>query len=347
MKNLIVLLFVMLTGCSDSENNMTSRPPKSVKFTNPWDNTELSGEITYPNTRGEFKTIILISGHSGGEPPAKRDNEIEGHKYFLVLSRLLAAKGYAVLRYDNRGVGKSTGDWTLATDEHYASDAAAALKWVRGNANLKTTEVGFLGHSQGGFKAPMAALLEKPDFIVTLGSGVEMLADGIIRQNTEINHANGVDSTITKKQIETLKDLFEIIENAPTYEKSRQQIKEYLLKDKPDLSKKDLNLVLSIGIGSAWWYNAVKTDIKPIISTFDNPILELFGEKDLLVSAVVNAPLTAALLSHPKSAVHTFEGLNHLFQYTKKGEGPDEYRKIKTTIEAYVIDFIDEWIKGL
>jgi len=142
-----------------------------------------------------------------------------------------------------------------------------------------------------------------------------------------------------------LTGFFKIIKNAPTYEQSRQQLMEYILKEEPDVPRKLLNKQLDIGIGSRWFYHASHYDYDADYKAFKGPVLELFGENDLLVSAKVNAPKVEALLSNPISKVHTFKKLNHLFQYTEKALGPEEYWTIETTIEEVVIDFIDEWLK--
>jgi len=318
---------------------------KKVKLTNPWDSTKIAGELTYPKTGNPLKTIVLISGHSMGDPPAKKNCDVIGHKYFLVLSDLLTKKGYAVFRFDNRGVGRSSGNWKVSTDEDYASDAATAVRWLRKNAPYKITQVGFLGHSQGGFKAPMAARMVKTDFIIRLGSGFSKIDETLVRQSKEMNDATGIDSNVTNEQTRVLANYLEIIKNAPTYEQSRQQLLEYTLKEEPKAPKKLVQKVLDRSIGSRWMYHSTHYDYDSDYKAFKEPVLELFGENDLLVSAKVNAPKVKALLSNPKSKVHIFKKLNHMFQYTEKALGPDEYGMIKTTIEPEVIDFIDEWLK--
>jgi len=318
---------------------------QKVKLTNPWDSTKIVGELTYPKTGTPLKTIILISGHSMGDPPAKKNDNVIGHKYFLVLSNLLTKKGYAVLRYDNRGVGRSSGNWKISTDEDYASDAASVIKWIRENAPYKISQVGFLGHSQGGFKALIAARKVKTDFIIRLGSGMENLDEALVRQNREMNDAKGIETNVSTEQTRVLSNYLKIIKNATTYEHCRKDLLEYALKEEPKASKKIAQKALDQSIGSLWMYHSVHYNYDSDYEAFKNPVLELFGENDLLVSAKVNAPKVEALLSNPKSKVHTFKNLNHMFQYDEKALGPEEYGMIKTTIEESVIEFIDEWLK--
>jgi len=103
--------------------------------------------------------------------------KLVGHITYLVLSDLMTKRGYAVLRYDNRGVRESTGNWTEATDPIFASDAAAALRWLRNKSGVPTSKSGYIGHSEGGIKAPLAAQIEYPDFMVLLAGSVESTAE--------------------------------------------------------------------------------------------------------------------------------------------------------------------------
>ncbi len=318
---------------------------REVEFTNPWDDTKLAGELTYPSTGDVFPGIVLVSGHDGGSP-ADRNNEITGHKYFLVISDLLTKRGYAVLRFDNRGVGESSGSYATASDDEYASDAAAALKWLRESSGINLSAIGFLGHSQGGAKSLIAATKEKPDYIVALGSlGTETIAEDIIRQNIDMHNANGVDQSVADKHVEQLTDIFEIIRTSDSVEEVRRKIEKYLIDagvTDDALIQKNVNY-----FGNNWWFKESHRDQKALLQSYDGPVLGLFGSKDLLVSASYNEKPVRESLTHPQSEVYTFEGLNHLFQVAKNGTGPNEYWEIETTIEVPVIDKIDAWLEEL
>jgi len=71
----------------------------------------LSGTLTLPTTTGPFPVVILIHGSSALD----RDEAMLGHKPFLVLSDHFTRQGIAVLRFDKRGVGKSTGNYDNAS----------------------------------------------------------------------------------------------------------------------------------------------------------------------------------------------------------------------------------------
>ncbi|MCG6989594.1 MAG: alpha/beta hydrolase, partial [Gemmatimonadetes bacterium] len=107
---------------------------------------ELAGTLTLPRGEGPFPAAVLVTG-SG---PQDRDETILGHKPFLVLSDYLTRHGIAVLRYDDRGVGKSTGVFANSTSEDNASDALAAVEFARARPSIAKDKVGIIGHSEGG-----------------------------------------------------------------------------------------------------------------------------------------------------------------------------------------------------
>ena len=131
----------------------------------------LAATLTEPKGDGPFPAVVLISG-SG---PQDRDETLLGHKPFLVLADYLTRRGIAVLRFDDRGTGASTGDHGAATSEDFATDAAAGVEFLKGRKEIDPKQIGLMGHSEGGLIAPMVAA-EHPDdiaFVVLLaGPGV-------------------------------------------------------------------------------------------------------------------------------------------------------------------------------
>ena len=124
---------------------------EKVNFENKVDDLTLAGTLTIPRKPGRHPAVILISG-SG---PQDRDQSLMEHKPFLVLADYLTRRGIAVLRYDDRGTSKSTGKFKGATTEDFASDAAAAVEFLKSHARVNPNEIGLAGHSEGGLIAPM------------------------------------------------------------------------------------------------------------------------------------------------------------------------------------------------
>ena len=143
---------------------------EEVTFTNAIDKATLAGTLSYPTDykKGKTPVVLMVTG-SGQE---NRDEEVFGHKPFLVIADYLARHGVASLRYDDRGFGKSTGgDVKHATTADFARDAASGIEFLR---TLKCfSKVGVLGHSEGGSIAFMLGAKGKVDFVISMaGIGV-------------------------------------------------------------------------------------------------------------------------------------------------------------------------------
>jgi len=143
---------------------------KQVQFAG-GDGVTLAGELTMPLAGGPFTAVILLSG-SG---PSDRDETVAGHRPSLVLSDHLTKAGYAVLRYDDRGVGQSSGNFDTATLSDFAEDAVGAFEWLGNQQNIDAARIGFVGASEGGFKAPLAAQSVPAAFLVFLGGPAKPL----------------------------------------------------------------------------------------------------------------------------------------------------------------------------
>jgi hypothetical protein len=143
---------------------------EDVTFINNKFNIKLAGTLTIPAGPGPFKAVIMITG-SGAQ---NRNEELMGHKPFLVIADYLSRNGIAVLRYDDRGVGGSQGNYSEATSEDLATDAEAAFNYLKNNPKINQKEIGFIGHSEGGLIAPIVAVSNHDvGFIVSLaGPGV-------------------------------------------------------------------------------------------------------------------------------------------------------------------------------
>ena len=188
----------------------TPQPPlgyttQEVSFENKAAGAVLSGTLTWPegyDGKKPVPVVIMVNG-SGLQ---NRDEEVFGHKPFLVLADRLARNGIASLRYDDRGTGKSTGDASKATTSDFMKDAAAGLELLR-SMDGKFSRVGVIGHSEGGLIAFMLAADGMTDFIVSLaGTGVK--GDTIIAgQSNDALRRTGRPANVTatdiRKQAET------------------------------------------------------------------------------------------------------------------------------------------------
>lgn len=145
------------TVAAAPERPQTPVPPfpyvaQDVTFANPGAGITLAGTLTLPQGTGPFPAVVLITG--SGEQD--RDETIQGHKPFAVWADALTRRGVAVLRYDDRGVGGSGGGSMEETTADFATDARAAMEFLRGRPEIDPARIGLMGHSEGSNAALIA-----------------------------------------------------------------------------------------------------------------------------------------------------------------------------------------------
>ncbi|MFZ0283064.1 MAG: alpha/beta fold hydrolase, partial [Bacteroidales bacterium] len=328
---------------------------EEVTFLNEKFNIKLAGTLTLPNGVGPFPAVILITG-SGAQ---NRNEEIMGHKPFLVIADYLTRNGIAVLRYDDRGVGKSQGSYLKATSADMATDAEAAYTFLKKDQRINSKLIGLAGHSEGGLISPIVASSNQGiAFIVSLaGPGVR--GDELIhRQNMDISLASGVQEKEALEGISINKTLFAILKKEPDDKKAEVKMAEayrkILVKDKKlstaeiDQAVKQLNTSLSPQ-SYPWFRYFITTNPADYWKRVKCPVLALNGEKDLQVAADINLKaIEKALRSGGNKSVTTMKiaGLNHLFQHCQTGLVA-EYGEIEETFSPEVLRVIADWIHRL
>lgn len=301
------------------------------------DGVILDAELTFPRGNGKVPALVLITG-SG---PQNKDEELAGHKPFLVLSDYLTRRGYGVLRYDDRGYGGSTGDYASATASDFAADAAAALAYLQSHPRVSADRTGYLGHSEGGYLAPLTQQHTPAGFQVHLaGPALPLLPDVMTTQVADIARSEGADDEAVLKEVHLVTGLTEILKEAESPEAVRDRLPKLFKKAGADPSTIKENLSVW---ATNWALDYSHYDPRPFLQSLDVPVLALYGEYDLQVSAVQNAPVMEELLSNPQSESIILSGLNHLFQPTNTGR-VSEYMRIKTTIAPEALEAIGNWL---
>ena len=186
----VVILLMVSTSFFAQENFKRPQTPQApfeynveeVSFQNTQDSITLAGTFTYPMTGRNFPVAILISG-SG---PQNRNSEIFGHKSFWVLADYLTNQGIAVLRYDDRGVGESTGNFSKATSVDFAEDVVAAIAYLKSRKEINLNKIGLIGHSEGGTIAPMVAAEDKNVAFVVSMAGVMLPGSELLLLQKEL-----------------------------------------------------------------------------------------------------------------------------------------------------------------
>ncbi len=136
----------------------------------------LACTLTEPRGKGPFGAVVLATG-SG---PQNRDEALMGHRPFLVLSDAITRKGVAVLRCDDRGVGKSTGTFGQATTFDFADDVLAEVRALQARPEIDRAHVGVAGHSEGATVAAIAAARARDVAFVVLLAGPALPGDQIL-----------------------------------------------------------------------------------------------------------------------------------------------------------------------
>jgi len=313
---------------------------EEVTISNSAANITLSGTLTYPVGYEKMKkkdvpVVVMVSG-SGSQD---HDEAIFGHKPFLVLTDYLARNGVASLRYDDRGVGRSTGDASQITTQTNMTDAEAALNFVKQTGKFGSS--GLLGHSEGGIISFMLGAKGAPDFIVTLASPGVRGDSLLIEQTRTMLLYSGMTPKQCNNYCSGLRRLFDGIIAG----KDAQAVLDMAADVEPLMGMKLTKDVVD-AYYSPWVRSYLCYDPTDDIRNTRCPVLAINGTSDTQVAAKTNLGAIRKLLpDNKKSVTKEYTGLNHLFQHSLIGM-PTEYGKIEETISPDVLKDIAEWIKA-
>jgi len=325
---------------------------EEITFENTKDKITLAGTLTLPKKEGNFPVVILITG-SG---PQNRDEELLGHKPFLVLSDHLTKNGIAVLRYDDRGTAESKGDFKTATSLDFASDVESAIKYLKTRKEINKKKIGLIGHSEGGIIAPMVVAKSKDISFIVLLAGTGIPGDQLLLLQKElIEKASGVSDEKLQKGLAFNKGAFDIVTKSTNSETLKTDLTAYIkqiLKDTPEserpagMSEDDFVKLQVDQLTSPWMQYFIKYNPAIILEKVKCPVLALNGEKDLQVPSKVNLEAIKKGLEkggNKKVTIKELPNLNHLFQECKTGS-PEEYAKIEQTFSPTALTEITNWI---
>jgi hypothetical protein len=326
---------------------------EEVTFENAKAQVKLVGTLTLPKGDGPFPAAVLISG-SG---PQDRDETLMGHKPFLLLADYLTRRGIAVLRYDDRGVGKSTGKHSTATSVDFAEDVQAAVDFLKSRKEINAKQVGLIGHSEGGLIAPMVAAKSKDVAYIVLLAGPGLVGEEILYlQGQAILKAMGVPADKLAQQRELQRRIFTMVKEEKDPAAAEMKLKEIIDAEVAKLSeeeKKAIGGMLDAAGAQAklvltpWFRNFLTYDPRPTLMQVQCPVLALIGEKDLHVPPKENLPALEQALQaggNRDFLAKELPGLNHLLQTCKTGTVL-EYSEIEETMAPAALELIAEWIQ--
>ncbi|HZV84519.1 MAG TPA: alpha/beta hydrolase [Brevundimonas sp.] len=308
-----------------------------VAFDNPAStNVRLAGALTLPEGPGPFPAAVLISGTG----PQDRDETIEGHKAFAVWADALTRRGVAVLRYDDRGVGSSTGNHGAATQREFASDVKAAVDWLAARSDIDPTRIGLIGHSEGGVFAPLAIQDgARAAWVVTLAGPAVSGGEIVQEQQRRMAVAAGLPADqVESSNAFQRRIIAAIVNNAADPDAARREVDALLVAGgRPPAEAARIAAAMT----GDWYRGMVVFDPADAIRGIGVPMLAVYGEKDLQVPPDQNASVLSRL--KPDAEVVVLPGLNHLFQPARTGL-PTEYGQIETTLDPSVIRTVTDWV---
>lgn len=333
---------------------------EEVEYENANKTIHFGATLTFPKKGGPFVTAILLTG-SGQED---RDETIMGHKPFAVIADHLTKNGYAVLRIDDRGVGKTTGSLQGITSHDFARDVEAAIDYLKNRKEVDKSKIGLIGHSEGGLIAGITATNREQDvhFIISLaGPGVKG-AVLMAEQNEQILAKRGVPAAGTafyKKFVGEVMDSMTLQSDSAavfkqatvTYNRLRQSTPDSVLRALGifnDLQATALFKNLASNFSVSWMRYFITSDPGYYIQQLGCKYLALNGSEDIQVVAALNLGGIEAALQKSRSkdyAIKELKGLNHLFQHCQLCTVA-EYGKLEETFAPEALNTITEWLNG-
>jgi uncharacterized protein len=341
----------------------TPQPPFSyhsedLEFDNADKTVRLAGTLTYPKSGNKFPVAILISG-SGQQD---RDETIMGHKPFAVIADRLTKLGFAVLRVDDRGIGKSTGEVAKASSADFAKDVITGIEYLKSRKEIDPKKIGLIGHSEGGLIAPIiAAERNDIDFMILLAGpgikGAELLAE----QGEQLILQGGVSKEAVQNYLPLYKKFIQLSaeghDSATLNRKGRLAFTTWKQNSNPDLIKaigftdeKSTEAILESlisGFSAPWMQFFLASDASLLLEKTSAKVLALNGEKDVQVIAVSNTEGIKKALQKSKSPsyeVKILPGLNHLFQKCTLCT-VNEYGMLDETFSETALDEMSKWLQ--
>jgi uncharacterized protein len=322
---------------------------EEVTIRNAQDNLTLAGTLTLPDGDGPHPAVVLLSG-SG---PQNRDEEVFGHKPFLVLADQLTRQGIAVLRYDDRGIGRSTGNFNAATSRDFATDATSAVAFLAGRPEIARAHIGLIGHSEGALVAPMVTTQTKDVAFIVLLAGIGMPGrDVSLIQMKTLRPFPVPDEELwarfTERSIGIASSSADVatkrIELARHYESHRALLATVLPSSLPvDAFIRSRVTELT----RPWQQFFLAYDPATDLAKVMVPVLSLNGSNDVQVPAAANQAGIKRALEKGKNrqyVIRELPGLNHMFQESLTG-AMNEYPLLEQTFSPVALNEIVGWIR--
>jgi dipeptidyl aminopeptidase/acylaminoacyl peptidase len=293
-------------------------------------NLKLAGTVTVPqDVKTKHPAVIIISG-SGPQDRDGKTPELLFSVQYKALAHVLSNSGILVLRYDDRGVEKSEGDFLTASLTDFVSDVKAGINYLRSRSDVDKTRICLIGHSEGAIIAPMIASEDTMIQAIVLMAGTAKPFDQVIlEQQDYVMKKQNVPEEMQKQAIDQQKDFFAWVRGETQWSEEKVRQLEKLADQKK------------------WLLEHFQHDPIQTIKQVKCKVLILQGGKDRQVFEE-HARMLNLALNESKNKNHTlkiFPNLDHLFCKTE-GEGDyAEYANIERPLDQEFLNFLTEWLK--
>ncbi|MCB4807709.1 alpha/beta fold hydrolase [Tamlana sp. 62-3] len=361
MKRLFTLFATLIVTFLHGQNERPQDPKPPFNYTSEAlyfinteaDSIKLAGTLTLPKNTKKAPVAILISG-SG---PQNRNEEVTqfNHRPFWVLADFLSKHGVAVLRYDDRGIAESEGDFSTATTFDFATDVEATIKYLKTRTDIDTTKIGLIGHSEGGLIAPIVASKNKTLAFCVLLAGPGVNGAEILKsQSRKIAELSGTPEMFINENEKLSSLIYSIIQNENDNDIIKTKITDTLndYKFKNPMSP-IANAITPVMIeqqfkvlNSPWLLTFIRTEPKDYLEKTTCPVLALNGSKDVQVLPKLNLESIGnalKLTDNKNVTLLELADLNHLFQTCETGM-INEYSSIDETFSPEALNIIKDWI---
>ena len=329
-----------------------------VEYDNADKSVHFGATLTYPASGTNFPAAILITG-SGQQD---RDETILEHKPFAVIADYLTKQGFAVLRVDDRGKGKTKGAVATATSADFAEDVKTSLSFLKKQSNIDTGRLGLIGHSEGGLIAALVSNKRSDiNFIILLAgtgvSGSELMAAQNVAVLTTQGFKKDIAEAYGKFYLQLAKEVTvganedsamltarKVFENWKSYV-PQITLESLGMAERNQVQDKLVSMVKAFR--SPWMKYFINTDPADFLMNTNAKVLALNGEKDIQVIAETNLDGIKKALKKSNSKVYDVKilpGLNHLFQHCKQCTAA-EYGKLEETFSPEALQIMGDWMK--
>ncbi|MBA3954615.1 alpha/beta fold hydrolase [Candidatus Dependentiae bacterium] len=340
-----------------SDKKQFSYDEKEVTYENKSAGITLAGTFTAPSSAEKHPAVLLVSGMGAMD----RDGTFYGHKPMLMVADYLTKHGICVLRFDKRGVGKSTGTFDLnVTSNDLANDVLAGIEYLKTCPEVNTKQIGLIGFSEGGFISSMVASRSKDvSFIALMSGAVANDIESMVEQSATQLRFDGASPDIIEKDGAIRKQVLEIVTSQTDALKAEKQLRELLdgyWNQLTEQQKSEANTLLfafskpkfdaQISTYNSPWYRFyLGYTTTNALSNISVPVLAINGEFDFMPPRLI-FPIIRNAMNKADNKDHTLlelPNLNHAMKTCKTGSIA-EYATLEEAISPRVLQAVTDWI---